>query len=145
MTQLSQFGQKFAQHSGIARLMQDLNEGIRTPGAVMLGGGNPAHIPEMDNYFRQLLKEMTENGTLSDAVCNYDGPQGKDATLQALAACLKEKLGWNISAKNIALTNGSQSAFFYLFNLLGGTTKEGKNVKFFFQLPLNILVTQIQD
>lgn len=37
MTQLSQFGQKFAQHSGIARLMQDLNEGIRTPGAVMLG------------------------------------------------------------------------------------------------------------
>ena len=53
----------------------------------------------MDNYFRQLLKEMTENGSLNDAVCNYDGPQGKDAMLQALAACLKEKLGWNISAK----------------------------------------------
>lgn len=134
MTQLSQFGQKFAQHSGIARLMQDLNEGIRTPGAVMLGGGNPAHIPEMDNYFRQLLKEMTENGSLSDAVCNYDGPQGKDAMLQALAACLKEKLGWNISAKNIALTNGSQSAFFYLFNLLGGTTKDGKKRKILFPI-----------
>lgn len=134
MTQLSQFGQKFAQHSGIARLMQDLNEGIRTPGAVMLGGGNPAHIPEMDNYFRQLLKEMTENGSLSDAVCNYDGPQGKDAMLQALAACLKEKLGWNISAKNIALTNGSQSAFFYLFNLLGGTTTDGKKRKILFPI-----------
>ncbi|MBG2711850.1 valine--pyruvate transaminase [Proteus mirabilis] len=134
MTQLSQFGQKFAQHSGIARLMQDLNEGIRTPGAVMLGGGNPAHIPEMDNYFRQLLKEMTENGSLSDAVCNYDGPQGKDAMLQALAACLKEKLGWNISAKNIALTNGSQSAFFYLFNLLGGTTNDGKKRKILFPI-----------
>ncbi len=32
MTQLSRFGQKFARHSGISRLMQDLNEGIRTPG-----------------------------------------------------------------------------------------------------------------
>ncbi len=38
MTQLSRFGQKFARHSGISRLMQDLNEGIRTPEAVMLGG-----------------------------------------------------------------------------------------------------------
>lgn len=120
MTQLSRFGQKFARHSGISRLMQDLNEGIRTPEAVMLGGGNPAHIPEMDSYFHQLLQEMVNNGSLSDAVCNYDGPQGKDAMLNALAICLKEKLGWNISAKNIALTNGSQSAFFYLFNLLGG-------------------------
>lgn len=134
MTQLSQFGQKFARHSGISRLMQDLNEGIRTPGAVMLGGGNPAHIPEMDSYFRQLLQEMIESGSLTDAVCNYDGPQGKDAMLKALAECLKEKLGWNISAKNIALTNGSQSAFFYLFNLLGGKTQDGKKRKILFPI-----------
>ncbi len=134
MTQLSRFGQKFARHSGISRLMQDLNEGIRTPEAVMLGGGNPAHIPEMDSYFHQLLQEMVNNGSLSDAVCNYDGPQGKDAMLNALAICLKEKLGWNISAKNIALTNGSQSAFFYLFNLLGGQSAEGKKRKILFPI-----------
>ena len=103
MTQLSRFGQKFARHSGISRLMQDLNEGIRTPEAVMLGGGNPAHIPEMDSYFHQLLQEMVNNGSLSDAVCNYDGPQGKDAMLNALAICLKEKLGWNIGYADAGL------------------------------------------
>lgn len=55
MTQLSRLG-KICSYSGISRLMQDLNEGIRTPEA-MLGGGNPAHIPEMDSYFHQLLQD----------------------------------------------------------------------------------------
>ena len=43
----SLFGDKFTRHSGITRLMEDLNDGLRTPGAIMLGGGNPAQIPEM--------------------------------------------------------------------------------------------------
>ena len=41
----SLFGNKFTRHSGITRLMEDLNDGLRTPGAIMLGGGNPAQIP----------------------------------------------------------------------------------------------------
>lgn len=114
--------------------MKDLNEGIRTPGAIMLGGGNPAHIPEMDNYFQTLLAEMSANGKLNDTLCNYDGPQGKDAMLKALAATLNAKLGWNISAKNIALSNGSQSAFFYLFNLLAGRFEDGITRKVLFPL-----------
>lgn len=95
----SKFGNKFAQNSGISTLMKDLNDGLRTPGAIMLGGGNPAHIPEMDEYFQTLLSEMCANGKLTETLCNYDGPQGKDAMLKALAATLKAKLGWNISAK----------------------------------------------
>ncbi|MGO2334505.1 valine--pyruvate transaminase [Providencia sp.] len=130
----SKFGNKFAKNSGISLLMKDLNEGIRTPGAIMLGGGNPAHIPEMDKYFQTLLAEMCENGQLTDTLCNYDGPQGKDAMLKALAATLNAKLGWNISAKNIALTNGSQSAFFYLFNLLAGRFEDGITRKVLFPL-----------
>ncbi|XNM89083.1 hypothetical protein ACLK1X_19975 [Escherichia coli] len=38
----SLFGDKFTRHSGITLLMEDLNDGLRTPGAIMLGGGNPA-------------------------------------------------------------------------------------------------------
>lgn len=130
----SKFGNKFAKHSGISTLMQDLNEGLRTPGAIMLGGGNPAHIPEMDDYFQKLLIDMSTNGKLTEALCNYDGPQGKDTMLQALAATLSAKLGWPITAKNIALTNGSQSAFFYLFNLLAGRFEDGTRRKVLFPL-----------
>ncbi len=46
----SQFGDKFTQHSGISRLMEDMGEGLRTPGTIMLGGGNPAQIPAINDY-----------------------------------------------------------------------------------------------
>ena len=56
----SLFGDKFTRHSGITRLMEDLNDGLRTPGAIMLGGGNPAQIPAMNDYFHNLLAEMLQ-------------------------------------------------------------------------------------
>lgn len=58
----SLFGDKFTRHSGITLLMEDLNDGLRTPGAIMLGGGNPAQIPEMQDYFQTLLTDMLESG-----------------------------------------------------------------------------------
>lgn len=132
--QFSKFGEKFNQYSGITQLMDDLNDGLRTPGAIMLGGGNPAAIPAMLDYFHQASAEMLSNGELIAALSNYDGPQGKDRFITALAALLKETYGWEISEKNISLTNGSQSSFFYLFNLLAGEQPDGSHKKIL--LPL---------
>lgn len=53
----------------------------------MLGGGNPAQIPEMEAYFKQLCQEMLDQGKLTEALCNYDGPQGKDALLKRWPIC----------------------------------------------------------
>ncbi|MDU6110522.1 MAG: valine--pyruvate transaminase [Klebsiella pneumoniae] len=130
----SLFGDKFTRHSGITRLMEDLNDGLRTPGAIMLGGGNPAQIPEMNDYFQQLLADMLDNGKALDALCNYDGPQGKSELLALLANMLRDELGWEIEPQNIALTNGSQSAFFYLFNLFAGRRADGTTRKVLFPL-----------
>ncbi|OEF26086.1 valine--pyruvate transaminase [Vibrio rumoiensis] len=132
--QFSKFGDKFNRYSGITQLMDDLNEGLRTPGAIMLGGGNPAAIPEMLDYFKQASLDMLDNGELIAAMTNYDGPKGKDAFTQALAELLKTTYGWDISAKNISLTNGSQSAFFSLFNLFAGKQADGSHKKIL--LPL---------
>ncbi|TCV95494.1 valine-pyruvate aminotransferase [Biostraticola tofi] len=125
MMKLSLFGQKFTRHSGISQLMEDMNDGLRSAGSIMLGGGNPARIPAMEAYFSELCREMSAEGTLSEALCNYDGPQGKDTLLNALAALLRKEFNWPITAANIALTNGSQSAFFYLFNLFAGRNQDG--------------------
>jgi len=130
----SQFGDKFTQHSGISRLMEDMCEGLRTPGTIMLGGGNPAQIPAMNDYFNQLLMQMHQDGQLSEALCNYDGPRGKALLLDALAKMLREELGWPLTAQNIALTNGSQSAFFYLFNLFAGRRADGSKKRVLFPL-----------
>ena len=130
----SAFGDKFTRFSGITRLMGDMNDGLRTPGAVMLGGGNPAQIPEMQDYFQTLLSEMLAEGKLTEALCNYDGPQGKDVLRHALAGMLQKELGWQLDAQNIALTNGSPSAFFYLFNLFAGRRADGSMSKVLFPL-----------
>lgn len=127
--QFSKFGEKFNQYSGITQLMDDLNDGLRTPGAIMLGGGNPAAIPAILDYFHQASEEMLASGELVAALTNYDGPQGKDVFVKALAQQFRETYGWNISEKNISLTNGSQSGFFYLFNLFAGQQPDGSHKK----------------
>ncbi|MEA5385539.1 valine--pyruvate transaminase [Vibrio parahaemolyticus] len=127
--QFSKFGEKFNQYSGITQLMDDLNDGLRTPGAIMLGGGNPAAIPAMLDYFHQASEEMLSSGELVAALTNYDGPQGKDVFVKALAQLFRETYGWDISEKNISLTNGSQSGFFYLFNLFAGQQPDGSHKK----------------
>lgn len=132
--QFSTFGEKFNRYSGITQLMDDLNDGLRTPGAIMLGGGNPATIPEMLDYFRLTTEEMLADGSLLAGMTNYDGPQGKDVFISALAKLLRDTYGWDITEKNISLTNGSQSGFFYLFNLFAGKQPDGSFKKIL--LPL---------
>ena len=132
--QFSSFGEKFNQHSGITQLMDDLNEGLRTPGAIMLGGGNPAKIPAMLDYFHTTTQQMLNDGSLIDAMTNYDGPQGNTRFIRSLAQLLRDTQGWDITENNITLTNGSQSSFFYLFNLLAGQQSNGSKKKIL--LPL---------
>lgn len=132
--QFSTFGEKFTKHAGITQLMDDLNQGLTNPNAIMLGGGNPAPIPAMLECFQQHAQRLLESGELVKAMANYDGPQGKDHFTKALAALLQRELGWNITSRNIALTNGSQNAFFYLFNLLAGEFEDGRKKKVLFPL-----------
>lgn len=42
-----------------------------------------------------------------------------------MARLLNEKLGWPVGPEHIALTNGSQSAFFMLFNMFAGDFEDG--------------------
>ena len=130
----SLFGRKFTRHAGITQLMDDLNQGLLDPNAIMLGGGNPAAIPAMLQAFEAEAGHQLASGELLKSMINYDGPQGKDKFTTALADLLKREYGWNISAKNIALTNGSQNAFFYLFNLLAGEFADGRKKKVLFPL-----------
>lgn len=61
----------------------------------------------MESYFDGLEREMLDDDTLNEELCNYDGPQGKDMLLTSLTALLRKEFDWPITAANIALTNGS--------------------------------------
>ncbi|MCP4470087.1 MAG: valine--pyruvate transaminase [Gammaproteobacteria bacterium] len=117
---LSDFGKRFQAYSGITHLMDDLAEGMAQPGVIMLGGGNPASIPEVEAVFNRVIDRLHRSGKLVATLANYDAPQGKAIFLETLAEFFRQHYGWKISSRNIALTHGSQSAFFILFNSFAG-------------------------
>ena len=119
---LSRFAQRFSEHSGIILLMDDLGEAMAgDKDVLMLGGGNPAHIPEMQALFRDRMQRLLDSpAEFARVIGDYDPPQGNKAFLSALADLLNREYGWGLGAQNLALTPGSQSAFFILFNILAG-------------------------
>lgn len=134
--EFSKFGQKFGANSGITSLMDDLGEALGGESdMIMMGGGNPAHIPEVQDAFKLRLQSIlnTQNDFAS-LVGTYDPPQGNLSFIRELKDLLNAEFSWGLSTENIALTNGSQSAFFMLFNLLAGEHSEGIFKKI--QLPL---------
>jgi len=120
---LSDFGRRFQAYAGITHLMDDLAEGLAEPGMIMLGGGNPASIPEALDVFDAVLEKLGDSGQLLSSLANYDAPQGKAQFLATLAEFFRQQYGWDISSRNIALTHGSQSSFFILFNSFAGKSQ----------------------
>lgn len=134
--QFSSFGEKFTRHSGIVQLMDDLGSAmVGSEPLCMLGGGNPGRVPEVEARCAELLAKMAADpAELGRVFGAYDGPAGEQRFISALVELLNREYGWGISEKNIALTNGSQNAFFYLFNLFGGRQPDGTEKKIL--LPL---------
>lgn len=132
----SMFGDKVNKKSGIKSLMDDLGHAMAVNrNMLMLGGGNPAHIPSVQNILRNSMKDVMDSGTLfEECIGNYDSPQGNISFIEELAGLLNKEFGWNIKSSNIALTNGSQSAFFLLFNMFSGRYRDGSFKKIL--LPL---------
>ena len=118
----SQQGQRWSQPSGILELMDDLGTAMAiNPDLLMLGGGNPAGIPEVQARWRDRMRELLDNPPLLDRMFgNYDIPQGRPGFMDALAEFLNRHYDWGLTRRNITVTNGSQNAFFFLFNLLAG-------------------------
>ena len=123
----SKFASRFDSQSGIVQLMDDLGNAMSgNSDALMLGGGNPSHIPGVQQYFRDSLHRLIENPTLfAHAVGNYELPQGNQEFINAIVELMNKQYQWGIKVENVALTIGSQSAFFFLFNMLGGEDETG--------------------
>ncbi len=133
---ISRFGRKIAAISGIGRLMEDLGSAFsENREMLMLGGGNPAHIPEVQKYFRTSMEKLLQDGSeFERAIGNYDPPSGNTEFIEAVASLLRSELGWDVTKENIALTNGSQTAFFILFNIFAGAFEDGADRKILFPL-----------
>jgi len=139
-SEFSIFGERLCFGSGIGELMDDLGHALAVAAEggkemIMLGGGQPAHIPAMDALWRKRMEEvLAGEGGFESMVGNYEPPQGSPAFLKSLAKMLNANFNWNLTEKNIAVTAGGQTAFFFLFNALAGHMPDGRTKKIL--LPL---------
>jgi valine--pyruvate aminotransferase len=124
---LSAFGEKFAGESGIVELMDDLGTALNeNPDMIFMGGGNPGRLPEMERIFQQRLETIMADPAQRHSLFGiYQSPQGDRQFRQRLADFLSKQYGWALGEQNIAVSNGSQSAFFVLFNMLAGIMPDG--------------------
>jgi len=126
---LSIFGNRFTRDSGIVALMDDLGSAaIENPDMIMMGGGNPGRLPEAEAIFQRRLEHVMADPQLRHELFGlYQAPQGNRDFCEQVAALLKQQFGWPLGAKNIAVSNGSQSAFFILFNMFAGKMPDGSS------------------
>lgn len=138
MIRFSKLGERLARGSGIEALMRDLGEALSMgDGAMaMLGGGNPAPIPEVQALWRAGMADLLEREPerFDRMLGYYDAQQGNPRFLRAVAEFFNRNHGWDIGPENVAITNGGQTAFFFLFNLLGGPGEDGGMRKILFPL-----------
>ena len=117
--------------------MDDLGHALASggPDIKMLGGGQPARIPEINAVWQRRLRELLDEvGGLDRALTSYDPPRGNPRFLEAVAGLFRRTFGWDIGPENVAVTCGGQTAFYFLFNLLAGPMADGSRRKIL--LPL---------
>ena len=126
---MSRFAKRFTGFSGTAALMEDLGNALNNnPELLFMGGGNPAKIDEAEQCFAKHLQQLAQDPkALHKLVGEYQPSQGDPAFLEVFADFLGAQYQWPISAENIAISNGGQSAFFSLFNMLAGDDESGSN------------------
>ena len=93
---------------------------------LMLGGGTPARVTEAEAIYAGHLQALLQDSDSTYALLGrYQGPLGDDEVRELLAELLNREYGWQLTRDNIAVTNGGQSAFGILANMLAGDMPDG--------------------
>lgn len=133
---MTHFNRRFTGPSGIVTLMEDLGDALnQNPDMIFMGGGNPAAIPEVESCLAEHLRAIADSPErLHKLIGEYQPPQGDPLFREQLSVFLSDTYGWPITADHLAISNGGQSAFFTLFNMLAGRGSDSASKKIL--LPL---------
>lgn len=105
--------------------MEDLGKQTGHPDEILLGGGNPAHIPEAEAVFQETFTNLAKVPALRALLGDYQAPIGNDHFREIAAEYLSSHFGTSLRKENIAFFNGSQNAYSYLLNLHSGPMADG--------------------
>ena len=106
----------------------------------MLGGGNPAAIPDVEAVFRSQLSDLvSDDARIARLLGDYDTPHGSEQARTAVANYLNGHFDCKISTDNVAFVPGSQAACSYLFSMFGGKSDEHARRKILFPLGVEYI------
>ena len=125
---LSQFGTRMSELTGVRAIMKDIIETLRNSAGqefINLSAGNPVILPEVEQLWRDCTKELLESKEYGEVVCRYGSSQGYAPLIDAVVQDFNRRYGLSLDERNVLITPGSQSLYFYGANAFGGYTTEG--------------------
>lgn len=93
---------------------------------INLSAGNPLILPEVEQLWRDCTAQLLASSDYGEVVCRYGSSQGYTPLISAIAADFNRRYGLSLSERNILITPGSQTLYFYAANAFGGYSLSGE-------------------
>lgn len=108
--------------------MKDIIETLQSGNArdfIDLSAGNPVILPEIEAMWRDCTAQLLASSEYSEVVCRYGSSQGYQPLIDAVVEDFNHRYGVNLTSRNVLVTPGSQSIYFFGANAFGGYTSSG--------------------
>ncbi|OCQ89611.1 valine--pyruvate transaminase [Oscillatoriales cyanobacterium USR001] len=123
---LTKFGVQMSNLTGVRAIMKDIIETLRAGKGqefINLSAGNPVILPEVEQLWRDCTADLLSSSEYGEVVCRYGSSQGYQPFIDAVLKDFNQRYGLKLSDRNILITPGSQSIYFYAANAFGGYTE----------------------
>ncbi len=126
---LTKIGAQMYNLTGVRAIMKDIIETLEAAEGqeyINLSAGNPLILPEVEQLWRDCTAELLANSSeFGEVVCRYGSSQGYGPLISAIATDFNRRYNLNLSDRNILITPGSQTLYFYAANAFGGYNPSG--------------------
>ncbi|MEA5620283.1 valine--pyruvate transaminase [Cronbergia sp. UHCC 0137] len=125
---LTKIGAQMSNLTGVRAIMKDINETLKASAGQELNNlsaGNPLILPEVEQLWRDCTADLLASSEYGEVVCRYGSSQGYAPLIEAVVKDFNHRYGLNLSDRNILITPGSQTLYFYAANAFGGYTSNG--------------------
>jgi valine--pyruvate aminotransferase len=126
---LTKFGAQMSNLTGVRAIMKDIIETLRAGKGqefINLSAGNPVILSEVEQLWRDCTADLLSSSEYGEVVCRYGSSQGYQPFIDAVINDFNQRYDLKLTDRNILITPGSQSIYFYAANSFGGYTTEGK-------------------
>ncbi len=125
---LTKIGAQMSNLTGVRAIMKDISETLRAGTGqefINLSAGNPLILPEVEQLWRDCTAQLLASPEYGEVVCRYGSSQGYAPLIEAIVKDFNQRYNLNLSDRQILITPGSQSLYFYAANAFGGYTADG--------------------